>query len=81
MRIKTTTGLLYDGADRLCRLILTDSQGETFAFVQAIDTGFDGRDRHPVRYWGKYSHDTPEQSVERILATGGKWPKLETAAW
>lgn len=76
MRIETDTRQLYDDSDPLCKCILSQANGGLYAFIQAIDTGMDGKDRHAVRYWGPFSHDNPEGSVRKILAYGGKWPDL-----
>lgn len=76
MRVATFTGLVYDEADPKCLCHLSTSQGKTFGFVQALDTGFDGQQQHFARYWGEYSHDDPEGSIHRILSSGGKWPQL-----
>ncbi|MFW6278196.1 MAG: hypothetical protein ACOC1T_02185 [Halorhodospira sp.] len=76
MRIETRTGLVYDESDSGCSLTLATTQGELFAFVVAIDTGLDGQQREQTPYWGRYSHDAPEASIERILTTGSAWPRL-----
>ena len=76
MKIETRAGLVYDESDPGCSLILATTQGELFAFVVAIDTGHDGQQRLAAPYWGKYSHEAPEASVERILTTGSAWPRL-----
>ncbi|SDJ10804.1 hypothetical protein [Billgrantia gudaonensis] len=76
MRVETFTGLVYDEADPQCLCHLFTSQGKAYGFIQAIDTGFDGQQRYPARYWGEYCHDAPEASIHRILSSGGKWPQL-----
>lgn len=79
MRIKIHN-LVFDETDPLCRCILTASQGQLYAFIQAVDTGFKGDLRIPKQYWGMYSHDEPRQSIVGILENGGKWPSLPTCA-
>lgn len=75
MRIEMNQ-VLYDAQDPLCKCILSESGGQLYAFIQGIDRGMDFQDRHPVRYWGKFSHHDQEGSVRQILAYGGKWPSL-----
>lgn len=76
MQIETQTGLVYDESDPLCSLTVASTQGSRFAFVVAIDTGHDGQQRDPARYWGRYDPDAHAESVRAILATGGAWPRL-----
>lgn len=80
MRIETFTGLVYDETDPICLCLLSDSQNRVFAFIQALDTGFDGQQRHPARYWGEFDHEAPEDSIHQILSNGGKWPQLPGGA-
>lgn len=49
MRIKIRN-LVFDETDPLCRCILTASQGQLYASVQAVDTGFKGDLRIPKQY-------------------------------
>lgn len=79
MRVETDTGLVFDDTDDLCKCILSQAEGQVFAFIQAIDTGHDGSKRYPARYWGAWNHDAPEDAMRRILAWGGKWPALPPA--
>ncbi|PXW50388.1 hypothetical protein DFO55_12459 [Grimontella sp. AG753] len=37
-------GLLYDESNRQCLCILNQSQGLTYAFIQCLDVGMDGRE-------------------------------------
>lgn len=64
-------GMVFDSKNPACKLILGDSQGKLYAFVQCVDEA--GQEK---RYWGEYSHEAPESSVQRIMEWGGKWPKL-----
>lgn len=75
MRIEVNT-LVYDDTDDLCLCRLEKTQGKLYAFVQVIDTGVDRAQRFTKRYWGEYSHSSPEVSLRRILEMGGKWPQL-----
>lgn len=68
--------MLYDDHDPRCKLILSMSNGQLYAFVQCIDRGMDLEDQHLARYWGAFTHADPESSVREILAYGGKWPAL-----
>lgn len=75
MRINVNQ-LVYDDADALCKCILSESQGNLYAFIQCVDTGMDGNARYTARYWGAFSHDDTAGSIKKILANGGKWPSL-----
>lgn len=79
MRININN-LVFDERDPLCKCILTASQGQLYAFVQAVDTGFKGDLRVPKQYWGMYSYDEPRKSIISILEHGGKWPSLPSFA-
>ncbi|WP_302141041.1 hypothetical protein [Halomonas alkalicola] len=76
MRVATFTGLVYDDADPQCMCLLFESQGKVYGFIKAIDTGHDGQQRYPARYWGEYRHEDRKGSIQSILSTGGKWPQL-----
>lgn len=70
-------GLLYDESNRQCLCILNQSQGLTYAFIQCLDVGMDGRET-PItkRYWGQFLRDDKEASIRDIMLNGGKWPVL-----
>ncbi len=70
MRVEVNN-LLYDKIDPRCKCYLAESQGQIYAFVQALDIGMSEK---PLvkRYWGSYSHDTAKQLIRDILANGGK---------
>lgn len=73
----TANGLVFEEGHSQCQCILSDAQGELFAFVQCLDTGIDGQESVIVkRYWGHYSHDDRAGSIEDIMRNGGKWPVL-----
>ncbi|EBM7196732.1 hypothetical protein T040_22110 [Salmonella enterica subsp. enterica serovar Senftenberg] len=73
----TANGLVFEETNPHCKCILSEAQGELYAFVQCLDMGMDGRETAIVkRYWGRYSHDAREDSIRSILLNGGKWPKL-----
>lgn len=74
--VKTDTNLLFDSGDPDCMLIVSQACGQLYAFVQCLDTGHDGKQRWPKRYWGPFSWDDRAGSVRRIMETGGKWPRL-----
>lgn len=63
-------GLVYDSTNSACLCLLSSSQNEVFAFLQVLD----GPEKK--RYWGKYSHAMPAESIKKIMETGGKWPTL-----
>jgi len=71
--------LTFDDNHPDCELELCRSQGQLFAFVQALDLGMKGnRHKKPIkkRYWGLFSHENKEASIQAILENGGKWPDL-----
>jgi len=75
MKVSNANGnYIFDDADDLCFVQFQQSQGKWFAFVQAIDVGFDGSHRNTVRYWGEWSDDDKEGAMIHILERGGKWP-------
>jgi hypothetical protein len=69
MRVEVN-GLVYDSTNKKCKCILSDSQSKLYAFVQVLDGNI------VKRYWGEYSHEAPESSIEKIMECGGKWPHL-----
>lgn len=72
MRVTTANGLVFDDNNPECFVSFNSGQyGNQYAFVQAVDNYGD-----PVRYWGLWSTDEPEQSMTDILEWGGKWPTL-----
>ncbi len=75
MRVEVNN-LVYDSEKKDCYLEVVQAQSMLFAFVQCLDVGFDGTLKAVKRYWGSYSHEEPEKSIELILKFGGKWPKL-----
>ncbi|EBG2148367.1 hypothetical protein FIP36_16615 [Salmonella enterica] len=68
--IVQVNGLVYDSSNNACKCILSDSQNKIYAFIQVLDGSV------TKRYWGEYSHDNPEHSIEEIMKWGGKWPSL-----
>ena len=73
----SANGLVFEEGHPQCKCILSDAQGELFAFVQCLDTGMDGQESVMVkRYWGRYSHDDRAGSIEDIMRNGEKWPVL-----
>lgn len=80
MRIENAIGnLVYDDAEPECYFIVSESQGQKYAFVQVLDVGNPGnRLSKPIkkRYWGRFSDHHPEQSISQIMNAGGKWPML-----
>ena len=68
--------LRFCKADKDCKIIIADSEGELYAFIQVVDIGTQGSSRYLKRYWGKYSHSKEYESIERIMCRGGKWPEL-----
>ena len=74
--VKTETGLFFDDADPDCKLLVTEACGALYAFVQCLDTGADGKQRWPRRYWGPFDWADRAGCVQRIMETGGKWPRL-----
>lgn len=75
-QVTADNNLTYHPDDPLCQCILSESCGTLYAFVQCLDTGMEGNDRWPVRYWGLYSHSDARGSIRRIMEHGGKWPDL-----
>jgi len=70
-------GLVFDKANPKCKCLLSEAQGQVYAFVQCLDTGMDGQENGIIkRYWGKYSHENEEASIRAIMQNGGKWPVL-----
>lgn len=80
MRVANDSGnLVYDSENPLCTMDAYHSQGKNFAFLTVMDIGSENCPIDPPmtkRYWGEFSWDDQESSIERILATGGKWPDL-----
>ncbi len=74
MRIEVSN-LLYDNTDPRYKYHLAESQGQIYAFIQALDMGMPEKPL-VTRYWGSYSDDTAEQSIRDILSKGRKWPIL-----
>ena len=68
--------MVFDDSHPLCLCVTSQTEGQTFAFVQVIDVGVDGTLEHTKRLWGHFSPDTPEQSLLRIMARAGEWPRL-----
>lgn len=71
--------IIFDSSMKGCKYQLCESQGETFAFVQALDIGYShARLKKPqrVRYWGKFDRNQKAASIIEILHTGGEWPDL-----
>jgi len=72
--------LLFDDSHEDCHLVISSSQGQTFAFVQALDLGMaHSRHKKPIksRYWGTWDFSNQQESLEEILKYGGKWPDLD----
>ena len=69
----------FDENHQKCLLNFSLTQGQTFAFVQALDLGSKSC-RHkkpmPKRYWGVWDHSNPKQSMVNILRHGAQWPSL-----
>ena len=76
MRVETDNALVYDGDDPLCFFILAATQGMDFAFVQCLDVGWEGGQRNPKRYWGRWDPGNAEGSLKAIMERGRKWPVL-----
>ncbi len=76
MKIKTSTNLVFDSSHEKCICITSSAEQRTFAFIQCLDVGCDGKYERPKRYWGLYDSQNPEDSIMRIMRTGGRWPAL-----
>lgn len=73
MSIKVeVNNMVFDSTNPACKLILSDSQGKLYGFVECIDAS----SGQAKRYWGEYSHDDARASIKRIMEWGGKWPEL-----
>ena len=75
-----TENLLYDDANPLCSMLVTNSQGKLYAFITCLDVG--GITRKPKKcdqrkYWGAFSWDNQEAAIQEIMNYGGKWSKFE----
>lgn len=80
IQVKNEGGnIIFDSSIEGCVYHLCESQGETYAFVQALDIGFPhARLTKPqrVRYWGRFDRNQKAASIVEILHTGGEWPDL-----
>ena len=76
MQVLTDSNLMFDDSDDRCLCIVSQAQGQLFAFIQCIDRGFDGNREELKRYWGTFDPDFPEDSIAMIMRKGGKWPDL-----
>lgn len=80
MKIENDAGnLVYDDSNPDCAMIISECQGELYAFVTALDIGSSASPlKKPMkaRYWGKFSWSNKENAIREILHTGGKWPDL-----
>jgi len=71
--------LLFDDAHPKCGCTFSQTNGQNFAFVSALDLGMaHARLKKPIvsRYWGAWDVNHPKDSMKQILKTGGKWPQL-----
>jgi hypothetical protein len=71
--------MVFDSADPDCMLIVETACGRQYAFIQCIDTGVNGAARWKKRYWGPFNWSDHAGSVQHIMESGGKWPKLPEA--
>lgn len=74
-----SNGLVYDDDDPRCHLEFSQSQGQHYAFIVALDHGMPGtplKTPEPKRYWGRFCPHQPEESIKVILQYGGDWPQL-----
>ncbi|AXE71583.1 hypothetical protein A191_04745 [Escherichia coli KTE233] len=73
----TVNGLFFEENHPQCKCILSQTQGELYAFIQCLDTGLNGQESAIIkRYRGRYSHDDRAESIKNIMSNGGKWPVL-----
>ena len=71
--------MVFDDDDPRCRFYISGTSGVQFAFVQCLDLGWpDRRLSYPgiKRYWGIWDWDDQEDSIQKIMNNGGKWPDL-----
>ena len=81
MKIENDMGnLIFDDSLPDCRKIITQSQGQLFAFIVCLDIGVGEKPfKKPIKnhYWGKFSWENEHDSIRSIMANGGKWPDLK----
>ena len=76
MKVILDTNFVFDDSDERCLCLVSQAQGQLFAFIQCIDRSFDDEREVLQRYWGKFDPDYPEDSIAMIMRKGGKWPDL-----
>ena len=72
--------LVFDFYHKDCRLVLSHTQFDNFAFVACLDASKEeheaGKNRGVKKYWGRYDPEQPKDSIREIMNFGGKWPDL-----
>ena len=65
--VNNGNNLVFDFYHKDCRLVLSHTQDNNFAFVACLDASKEeheaGKNRGVKKYWGRYDPEQPEDSI------------------